>query len=124
MDLAQGHVDALAALEKVETFAVSGSADASGFGGSGGKYKAYNLGKGKGMSVLEMVAAMKAASGFEYKYEIIGRRFVLVSLSPSLRLVGIRTDDKSERIEREMYRILRLIQLLLKPNWDSRHLEF
>jgi UDP-glucose 4-epimerase len=84
MDLAQGHVDALAALEKVETFAVSGSADASGFGGSGGKYKAYNLGKGKGMSVLEMVAAMKAASGFEYKYEIIGRRFVLVSLSPRL----------------------------------------
>ena len=75
MDLAQGHVDALAALEKDSTFASLAKA-ASAFGGSGGKYKAYNLGKGKGMSVLEMVAAMKAASGFEYKYEIIGRRFV------------------------------------------------
>lgn len=73
MDLAQGHVISLAALEKPETFAKSGSAG-TGFGGSGGKYKAYNLGKGKGMSVMEMVAAMKRASGFDYKYEVVGRR--------------------------------------------------
>lgn len=79
MDLAQGHVDSLAALEKESTFAPSEGAASTGFGGSGGKYKAYNLGKGKGMSVLEMVAAMKAASGFDYKYEIIGRRCVLPS---------------------------------------------
>lgn len=76
MDLAQGHVLALAALEKDSTFAPSSGAAVSAFGGSGGKYKAYNLGKGRGMSVLEMVAAMKKASGFEYKYEIIGRRLV------------------------------------------------
>lgn len=75
MDLAQGHVIALAALEKESTFATSNSGG-TGFGGSGGKYKAYNLGKGKGMSVMEMVAAMKKASGFNYKYEVVGRRLV------------------------------------------------
>lgn len=96
MDLAQGHVDALAALEKESTFAVSADAKASGFGGSGGKYKAYNLGKGKGMSVLEMVAAMHAASGFEYKYEIIGRRFVLVVHF----LLTILTEPQSKRQNR------------------------
>lgn len=83
MDLAQGHVISLAALEKPETFAKSGSAG-TGFGGSGGKYKAYNLGKGKGMSVMEMVAAMKSASGFDYKYEVVGRRSVVL-LFTSLR---------------------------------------
>jgi len=51
MDLAQGHIDALAALDRDEIYvpkSVSGS-----FGSSGGKFKAYNLGKGKGMSVLK-----------------------------------------------------------------------
>lgn len=76
MDLAQGHVDSLAALVKDSTFETTSELTKSTFGGSGGKYKAYNLGKGKGMSVLEMVAAMKKASGFEYKYQIIGRRCV------------------------------------------------
>ena len=74
MDLAEGHVNALAALDKDSTFAVA--AGNSAFGGSGGKYKAYNLGKGKGMSVLQMVAAMKEASGFDYKFTKIGRRSV------------------------------------------------
>ncbi|GAA5833982.1 hypothetical protein JCM11251_003581 [Rhodosporidiobolus azoricus] len=72
MDLAQGHVDALAALSRDEIFA--NQAKGTGFGGSGGKYKAYNLGKGKGMSVLQMVEAMEKASGFTYKKEIVGRR--------------------------------------------------
>lgn len=69
MDLAQGHVIALAALEKDLTYASVTQ---------GGKYKAYNLGRGKGMSVLDMVAAMKTATGFDYQYEIIGRRCVLI----------------------------------------------
>ncbi|GAA5983134.1 hypothetical protein JCM11641_004924 [Rhodosporidiobolus odoratus] len=72
MDLAQGHVDALAALPNDDIY--SNQAAGSGFGGSGGKYKAYNLGKGKGMSVLQMVDAMEKASGFTYKKEIVGRR--------------------------------------------------
>lgn len=75
MDLAQGHVLALAALDRDSTFAAAPGA-ATGFGGSGGKYKAYNLGKGKGMSVMQMMAAMEKASGFTYKYEIVGRRCV------------------------------------------------
>lgn len=72
MDLAQGHVDALAALLRDEIF--ENQASGTGFGGSGGKYKAYNLGKGKGMSVLQMVEAMRKATGFDYKYTIVGRR--------------------------------------------------
>lgn len=50
MDLAEGHVIALAALENDETFSTTTSAAGSGFGGSGGKYKAYNLGKDQGIS--------------------------------------------------------------------------
>lgn len=72
MDLAQGHVDALAALPKDAIY--QSAEKGSGFGSSGGKFKAYNLGKGKGMSVLQMVDAMKKASGFEYKVEVVGRR--------------------------------------------------
>ncbi|GJN87175.1 hypothetical protein Rhopal_000120-T1 [Rhodotorula paludigena] len=72
MDLAQGHVDALAALPRDDIYAAQGKA--SGFGASGGKYKAYNLGKGEGMSVLQMVAAMEKASGHKYKTEVVGRR--------------------------------------------------
>ncbi|GEM06919.1 UDP-glucose 4-epimerase [Rhodotorula toruloides] len=72
MDLADGHVDALGALPKDDIF--KAQAASTGFGASGGKYKAYNLGKGKGMSVKQMVAAMEKASGFKYKVEVVGRR--------------------------------------------------
>jgi UDP-glucose 4-epimerase len=37
-------------------------------------YKEYNLGKGRGQSVLEIVAAMTKASGHTFKTEVIGRR--------------------------------------------------
>lgn len=85
---------ALAALERDEIFVPAPvAAGASNFGGSGGKFKEYNLGKGKGMSVLEMVAAMGKASGFEYKYTVIGRRYVSLlaerwAALTSLRSVG------------------------------------
>ncbi len=74
MDLAQGHVDALRALPRDEIFAPDPNAESTGFGGSGGKYKMYNLGKGKGLSVLDMVAAMEKATGFKFEAEIVGRR--------------------------------------------------
>ena len=75
MDLAGGHILCLEALDRDDIYEViQSSGGSSGFGGSGGKYKAYNLGKGKGMSVLNMIDAMKKASGFDYKFEIIGRR--------------------------------------------------
>ncbi|KAF8913231.1 THO complex subunit 1 transcription elongation factor-domain-containing protein [Gymnopilus junonius] len=65
MDLASGHVLALDALGPDSTVF---DLNAEAF------YKAYNLGKGKGMSVLQIVDAMRKATGFDYKYEIIGRR--------------------------------------------------
>lgn len=54
MDLAGGHVNALDALSDDSKFAQLPSP---------GKFKAYNLGKGKGMSVLQMIEAMKKVSG-------------------------------------------------------------
>ncbi|KAH8826916.1 UDP-glucose 4-epimerase [Flagelloscypha sp. PMI_526] len=70
LDLANGHLislDALAPDSKIDVF---------GNNATPGKFKAYNLGKGKGMSVYDIVAAMKKATGFEYKTEVIGRRIL------------------------------------------------
>ena len=58
VDLAKGHV---AAIKKLLS---------EGFSGS----KAYNLGTGQGVSVLDMVRAFSKASGKEIPYEIVGRR--------------------------------------------------
>jgi UDP-glucose 4-epimerase len=46
VDLAQGHIDALNALEKDSTFATK--AAGSAFGGSGGLFKAYKCGLSRG----------------------------------------------------------------------------
>lgn len=56
MDVAEGHLKALDHLN-----AISG-------------YKAYNLGAGKGYSVLEMIKAFEKASGRDVPYEISPRR--------------------------------------------------
>jgi len=65
MDLASGHVLALEALtSESQIFDPNSPAF----------FKAYNLGKGKGVSVLQIVEAMRRATGFDYKYEVIGRR--------------------------------------------------
>jgi len=61
MDLAEGHVKALGWFEE------------EGCGGYG-KLSVFNLGTGKGYSVLEMVRAMEKASGKEIKYKIGSRR--------------------------------------------------
>lgn len=95
MDLAGGHVLCLDHIDRDELYKNPTTFGGSSFGGSGGKYRAFNvslerdlplqrmfplnpvflqLGKGKGMSVMNMIEAMKKASGFDYKYEIIGRR--------------------------------------------------
>ncbi|XP_026728235.1 UDP-glucose 4-epimerase isoform X1 [Trichoplusia ni] len=57
-DLAEGHVKAMKLFQQ------------PGFSG----FHAINLGTGTGYSVLEMVAAFKAASGKDIPYRIIGRR--------------------------------------------------
>jgi len=54
MDLAGGHVNALDALDNDERFVDLPSP---------GKFRAFNLGKGVGMSVLNMVEAMRKVSG-------------------------------------------------------------
>ncbi|MCD6585871.1 MAG: UDP-glucose 4-epimerase GalE [Desulfobacteraceae bacterium] len=56
MDLAEGH---LKALEKLQ---------------AGPGLVTYNLGTGRGCSVLEMVAAFEKASGRQIPYQIVGRR--------------------------------------------------
>ncbi|ETW86515.1 hypothetical protein HETIRDRAFT_468124 [Heterobasidion irregulare TC 32-1] len=66
LDLASGHLLALDALAPESTIFDNCPDEA--------RYKAYNLGKGKGMSVLQIVDAMRKATGFDYKYEIVGRR--------------------------------------------------
>lgn len=57
VDLARGHVAALQGLER-----------------SGAGCRAYNLGTGRGYSVLEMVKAFEAASGRTVPYRIMPRR--------------------------------------------------
>jgi UDP-glucose 4-epimerase len=74
MDLAKGHVLSLDALAKPTSEGIFKSTDTS----KSGYYRAFNLGKGKGMSVLDMINAMKQASGFDFKYEIVGRRYVFL----------------------------------------------
>ena len=73
MDLARGHVlalDALAASVSSPSSSIFSQIDTK----ADGYYRAFNLGKGKGMSVLNMIEAMKKATGFDYQYEIVGRR--------------------------------------------------
>ncbi|WP_437612240.1 UDP-glucose 4-epimerase GalE [Erwinia sp. V71] len=56
MDLAEGHLKALDHLAKIDG------------------YKAYNLGAGKGYSVLEMIKAFEKASGRAVPYDVKPRR--------------------------------------------------
>lgn len=73
LDLANGHLLALEALSpdtQIDVFAGNTAP---------GKFKAYNLGKGVGMSVFQIVEAMRKASGFDFKTEVVGRRCVILS---------------------------------------------
>ena len=73
MDLAKGHVlslDALANSVANPSEGIFTQIDVK----KDGYYRAFNLGKGKGMSVLNMIEAMRKATGYDYKYEIVGRR--------------------------------------------------
>jgi UDP-glucose 4-epimerase len=70
MDLAKGHVLSLDALAKPVGDGIFSATDTK----KAGYYRAFNLGKGKGMSVLNMINAMKKASNYDFKYEIVGRR--------------------------------------------------
>lgn len=60
VDLVKGHIKAIEVLE-------------GGLFGTGG-CKAYNLGTGRGYSVLEMIDAFERVSGRPVNYKIVGRR--------------------------------------------------
>lgn len=87
VDLAQGHVLALDALSKGDVFPSSSSSIAEG---SEGNYKAYNLGRGQAYSVLQIIEAMRKATGYEYQYEIVGRRSVSFHFHLSVGACGDR----------------------------------
>lgn len=85
LDLAGGHVLALEALSPESKIFASRTENF---------FKGYNLGKGKGMSVLQIIEAMRKATGFDYTYEIIGRRYVVFAAilsSPITDIRGIQT---------------------------------
>jgi UDP-glucose 4-epimerase len=73
LDLASGHVLALDALAPGSTTFDNCPTPA--------QYKAYNLGRGQGFSVLQIVEAMRKETGFDYRYNITGRRYVESTLS-------------------------------------------
>ncbi|WFD23604.1 hypothetical protein MEQU1_002298 [Malassezia equina] len=64
LDLAEGHLNAMVALDDDSKFTSSNT----------GKFRAFNLGKGVGMSVLQMIEAMRQVTGYAYPYEFVGRR--------------------------------------------------
>lgn len=66
MDLAEGHLAALRYVEQKTTT----ESKKNGYG----KYSVFNLGTGTGYSVLDMVEAMKKASGRPLPYEFAPRR--------------------------------------------------
>lgn len=107
MDLAGGHLNALDALDNEATFA--NCEDQA-------QYKGYNLGKGRGQSVLEIVQAMRVASGYDFKTEIVGRRLGDVpdlTADPALaeKELGFRAPQDLETMCRDLW------------NWQSRNPE-
>jgi len=76
VDLAKGHVKAI---EKMGEVAAEGGSASEGASTTKGKaistgVSVYNLGTGKGTSVLELVNAFVEVNGVEVPYEIVGRR--------------------------------------------------
>ena len=67
VDLAQGHLAAMGALENMKSDSVGSSDGVVNF-------VAYNLGSGKPNSVLEMITAFEKASGEKLPYKIAERR--------------------------------------------------
>ena len=105
MDLAGGHVNALDCLEKDSIYQSDKGP---------GKFKAYNLGKGIGMSVLNMIEAMKKVSGYEYPYKIEARRLGDVpdlTADPTLaeKELGFKAKYNLEDMSRDLW------------NWQSKN---
>ncbi|VDC04267.1 unnamed protein product [Peniophora sp. CBMAI 1063] len=100
MDLAKGHLIALDALAPESTVFDNCPDEA--------RYKAYNLGRGRGFSVMQMVEAMRKASGYDFKHSVIGRRRGDVpdlTADPSLaeKELGFKTEYDLEAMCRDLW---------------------
>ncbi|KIY50481.1 UDP-glucose 4-epimerase [Fistulina hepatica ATCC 64428] len=105
IDLAVGHLLALDALEPQSKIFPPDTVV---------RYKVYNLGKGHGQSVMSMVDAMRKATGFNYKTEVIGRRrgdVPNLTADPSLaeKELGFHAPQDLETMCRDLW------------NWQSTH---
>lgn len=99
LDLAGGHLNAMVALDDDSKF-VNMEQD--------GKYRAFNLGKGVGMSVLSMIEAMRKVTGYEFPYEIVGRRLGDVpdlTAAPQLaeRELGFKAKRSLDEMARDLW---------------------
>ncbi|WVF71061.1 UDP-glucose 4-epimerase GalE [Kwoniella sp. CBS 6097] len=71
MDLADGHLLALNALDaSLKSGGIFDSVNRQ----KDGYFRAFNLGRGKGITVLEMINSMKKATSYDFQYEIVDRR--------------------------------------------------
>jgi UDP-glucose 4-epimerase len=80
MDLAGGHMLALDALD--ESTELYERVFKSALDAGDGRCKAYNLGRGRGQSVFDIVEAMRKATGYDFKTEVTSRRSVLSLPTP------------------------------------------
>lgn len=92
MDLAGGHMLALDALDETNPELYE-RVFKSALEAGDGRYKAYNLGGGKGQSVLDIVEAMRKATGYDFKTEISGRRYEYDLSQCDLSTLDPRIDD-------------------------------
>ncbi|KAF8511273.1 UDP-glucose 4-epimerase [Hysterangium stoloniferum] len=118
MDLAAGHLLALDALQpgELDKSAEGGQDVWSNLGEGDGKFRAFNLGKGRGQSVFDIVEAMRKATGVDFKTEIIGRRLGDVpdlTADPSLaeRELGFNAPQTLEVMCRDLW------------NWQTKNPE-
>lgn len=100
LDLAAGHLLALDALAPESTVFDNCPDEA--------RFKAYNLGKGKGMSVLDILAAMREVTGFDFKYEIIERRkgdvpYLIAEPSLAERELGFQAPQDLDAMCRDLW---------------------
>jgi len=76
MDLANGHTIALEACEEgsPKSKIFDTPSRNLGFGEGKGRYKAYNLGTGNGISAIQIIEAMRKTTQHDFKYDIGPRR--------------------------------------------------
>ncbi|OCB88984.1 UDP-glucose 4-epimerase [Sanghuangporus baumii] len=106
MDLAAGHLVALDALEERSHFSHWPTTPGAG------RFKAYNLGKGHGLSVLDILEAMRKATRFNYKHEIIGRRkgdvpYLIAEPSLAQKELGFSAPQDLETMCRDLWNFQR-----------------